>query len=543
MSSQRGALPMGYNLPKDGPWKAVPKVVAEVKRSPLNTFNTRRSHVLRMRESMNSRGIMDFPQGYIGQPFWFSNIGGNHFPREGFTYTPYDRPIVSFDQQMQGYVDDEDAQMGVNFLAAKATGAKHYWKGKTENLIGYIADFTKKIDLDYIAWQTAKELLAFGNSFWKLRCPVYAIKSLDDFQQLPIESLVRVWWTPDRIPQWYEFRGAKYNGYFKPDEIMHFKWNPLNGSVLGFGVMAQLTNRVTYFEDTADGPVLKERESYLDIKHGMQNVAYKSMKRYLPRNVYPAVNADEDERQQMREELKTLHDSEDIIHGIKGMEVQELGNATRAYDPNAFMDLFQGAVFKALGTSKGRIAGQSQGPTYANGEESAILDEIGLSQFPIQLKIALTNAIIKPWYQWHPAYDLEMTGGAEIFIPWDMGEFELMFGKAEKKDLTPEQMVAWANLLAMQHATTPLELRRMAEQAGVSGLLADEESRIALGTGEVTVGADDEEDSKFTDKNGKEEEQKQEFKGMKETLRRLEQKELNTKLIIAKIKALETLSK
>jgi len=78
-----------------------------------------------IKEEYGAGGIgTDFPQGDIGQPFWFSNIGGNHFPREGFTYRPYDLPAVPLKLQLKGYLDDEDAQMGVNFLAAKTTGGE-----------------------------------------------------------------------------------------------------------------------------------------------------------------------------------------------------------------------------------------------------------------------------------------------------------------------------------------------------------------------------------------------------------------------------------
>jgi len=111
----------------------------------------------------------DFPQGDIGQPFWFSNIGGNHFPREGFTYQPYDLPIVPLTEQLKGYIDDEDAQMGINFLAAKTTGGQHYFKAKTKLLSKYLEQWTSMINLNYLNWQIAKELLAYGNCFVRLR--------------------------------------------------------------------------------------------------------------------------------------------------------------------------------------------------------------------------------------------------------------------------------------------------------------------------------------------------------------------------------------
>lgn len=428
---------------------------------------------------MQAGGIhSDFPQGDIGQPFWFSNIGGNHFPREGFTYRPYDTPIVPFKDQVKGYLDDEDPQMGVNFLAAKIVGGDHYWRGKTENLIKYISTYTQGLNLNYLAWQIVKELLAYGNCFVKPRKPIWECTKIEDFLILPIESSVRIWWTPDRRPIWYEFRGAEYNGYFRPGELIHFVWNPANGSLYGFGIMAQLVNRVTYYEDTPDGPIIKIRESLLDIKHGSQNVSYKTQKRYLPRNVYGAFNTDEVTRDAMREELRVLHDSEDIVHGIKGLTIQELGNQTRPIDPQVFMDMFQSSIFKAVQTSKGRIAGQSEGPSYANGEESSILDEIGLSALPYQLKFQLTQFIIKPWYEGNRIRDKDIAMGL-VDLPFDVCDFELEFGKQVKKDMEPEQVAQWVQILSQNNAILPQEIRKIADQIGVPGLMNTDEGVIA----------------------------------------------------------------
>ena len=428
--------------------------------------------------SYGAGGIgVDFPQGDIGQPFWFSNIGGNHFPREGFTYRPYDLPVVPFKEQMKGYIDDEDAQMGVNFLAAKTTGGRHYFKGKTKFLTEYVKTWTDKINLDYLNWQIAKELLAFGNSFWILRVPIWKAKSINDFLQVPIESSVRIWWTPDRRPLWYEFRGAEYNGYFRPTEILHFHFNRLNGQVYGFGIMAQLTNRVSYLEDTPDGAIFKERESYLDIKHGLQNVTYKVMKRYLPRLVIGAPKAGEDVRDAIRDEMRVLHDSEDIVHVIPGLDLKEIGNATRPIDPSVFMDLFQSSIFKAVQTSKGRIAGQSEGPSYANGEESAILDEIGMAQFPIQLKFQIQNMIVKPWYEFNRIIDENIS--PYVAVPWDVADFEMMFGKQTKKDLEPEQVAQWVQILQQAGQISNSEIRKIAEYVGVPELISDEEGGLA----------------------------------------------------------------
>lgn len=418
----------------------------------------------------------DFPQGDVGSPFWFSNIGGNHFPREGFTYQPFDVPLIPFKDQLQGYIDDEDAKMGIEFLAHSTTGGHHYFKGKTEGLIAHIEDFAKVIQLDHIARQIAVELLAYGNSFWRLRKPIWECNSLEDFQQIPIDSAARIWWTPDRRPIWYEFRGGSYNGYFRAYEIMHFSWNQVNAQIFGYGMLPQLVKEVPYTEQTADGPQDMIRMPYLDIKHGMQNLVYRSLYRYLPRNIYEAPDSDEGERDQIRDEIRNLFPGEDLVHGARGLKVQELGSGIRAYEPNAFMDLFQGAIFKAVQTSKGRIAGQSQGPTYANGEESAVLDEVGLSFFPTSLKNQLMEKILKPWYYYNEISDPNIAGGM-VNIPWDHTDYDLMFGKAMKKDLEPEQMLSWIEFLAANGAITTREIRKAAEIANVP-LSSDEEGNL-----------------------------------------------------------------
>ena len=420
----------------------------------------------------------DFPQGDIGQPFWFSNIGGNHFPREGFTYRPYDLAIVPLSEQLKGYFDDADARMGIDFLTAKVTGGQHYFKAKTKSLSSYVEKWTKDINLDLLNWTIGKELLAFGNCFVRCRVPIWQATKPEDFQIIPIASAARIWWTPDRRPLWYEFRGADYNGYFRPGEVIHFSWNQTNGQLYGFGIMGQLTNRVTYQEDTPDGPVLKERESLLDIKHAMQNIFAKIAKRYLPRLIIDATNAAEDTRDAIREELRVLHDSEDIVHGVKGLKAEMIGNDTRPIDVTGFMDFIQSDIFKALQTSKGRIAGQSSGPTYANGEQSAVLDEVGLSQFPNQLKFMIERMIVKPWYEFNRTTDDFMWDGL-IKVPWDEADFAMEFGKQTKKDLEPEQIAQWVQILLGVGQISGNEIRKIAEKVGVPELLSDLEGGMA----------------------------------------------------------------
>jgi hypothetical protein len=223
---------------------------------------------------------------------------------------------------------------------------------------------------------------------------------------------------------------------------------------------------------------MKERESLLDIKHAMQNVFSKIAKRYLPRLIVDATNAGEDTRDAIREELRVLHDSEDIVHGVKGLKVEEVNTDTRPVDVTGFMDFIQSDIFKAVQTSKGRIAGQSQGPTYNNGEESAILDEVGLSQFPNQLKFQVETMIVKTWYEFNRTEDPFILEGI-IAVPWDEADFSMEFGKQTKKDLEPEQIAQWVQMLISIGQISGIEVRKIAEKVGVPELLSDLEGGMA----------------------------------------------------------------
>lgn len=402
----------------------------------------------------------------FSQPVWgpeTNTVGA--FSREGYTTQTFDTPIMPFKTQVLGMATDEDIQLAINHLTSEITGGAHYWKGCNEMVTEYIENFSSEIDFDWFDTILIKELLAYGNSVWKPRMGVQFIRNADDLMHIPISSFVRIWWDRQRIPYKLEFRGSEYQGYHNPDDVLHFKWNPIDASAFGNGFLTSLTAPREFTQITTNGPVTLKLPSLLDRKYSTAHTMHISERRYVPHNVYVAEGADDDERASMQADLADLRPGEDFVVGSK-VDPIELGSAQRAFDPTLFSDLTQGAIFKALNDFMGK-QGSAESHQYANAEQSALLTQIGLASFPLAVARQLQEKLFKPWYMMNPIYDPSY-GGGMVAIPWEICEFELNFGQVEKKDIDLEDQIRLIELGTQTGGITdPMEIRKLLEDAGL----------------------------------------------------------------------------
>jgi len=186
--------------------------------------------------------------------------------------------------------------------------------------------------------------------------------------------------------------------------------------------------------------------------------------RYISRNVWSADGASEDERAQLQAQIDNLEVGQDVVSGTK-IEVQELGSQSKNFNAEQFMDITQGPIMKALNDFRGKESGSSQ-HSYANAKESAILDEIGLSSFPIAIKTQLNEFIFRPWYESHPMVQMNYLGGL-IPVPWEETKFEIQFGEQEKKDIPIEDRIKLIEIYKDSDVADPLELVNLFAQAGL----------------------------------------------------------------------------
>ena len=416
---------------------------------------------------MNSSLLSEMIPGGLSQPVWgpeISTVGS--YSREGYTSRTFDLPEIPFRVQTNALQRDEDVQLAINDLSSKITGGQHYVKGNSESFIEYMEDFTHNLHFDTFDTELVKELLWYGNSVYKPRMGIRNVHNFNDLMHIPISSFVRIWWDRQRIPYKYEFRGAQYQGYHNPGEIMHFKWNPIDASVFGtgFGVSVTSTREFTMplnGEDSIDISL----PSMLDRKYSTQFTMQIAEQRYISRNVWIADGASAEERAQLQSDVENAQIGQDVVAGTN-VEVKELGTQSRNFNPAQFADITQGPLFKALNDFRGKQAGEST-HTFANAERAALLDELGLTAFPISVREQLNEKLFKPWYDANPFYDMNYYGGM-IPVPWHTGRFDLNFGQVEKKDITVPDMINLIELyLQSPVPKDPKQILKLFEQAGL----------------------------------------------------------------------------
>jgi len=412
---------------------------------------------------------MAMSEGMAGfsQPVWspeISTVGA--YSREGYTSRTFDTPTVQFSEQVYYVRRDEDIQLSLNNLASQVTGGEHYWKSEYEGIQDQMTQFSKDIDFDWIDNIMVKELLAYGNTVWKPRLGISNIRNKDDLMNIPISSFVRIWWDRQRRPYKYEFRGSEYQGYHNKDDIIHLKWNPINASMFGTGFMTYLTSTRDFDEITPSGARPKRLPSVMDRKYSTTMTMHLSEKRYVPHNVYEALNASTAERSQLSADVADLETAEDLVVGNK-VTVQELGSNSKPYNPEQFMDMVEGAIFKATGYFGGKQGSESS-HQYANAETSKDEKEEGLASFPLAVTRQIIESLFQPWYEQNGgAYDV-MYGGGMVTLPWKEANPDLNFGRVQKKDLETKEMIELIQLAATTGAVNdPVELRKLLEDAGL----------------------------------------------------------------------------
>ncbi len=412
----------------------------------------------------------------LSQPVWgpeISTVGA--YSREGYTSRTFDTPTIPFRAQETGLQIDEDVQLAVNHLSSQVTGGAHYVKAEKSFVTDYFKKFTKDLEFDIFDTTLVKELLWYGNSVWKPRMGIQNVHSIKDLMHIPITSFARIWWDRQRIPYKYEFRGAEYQGYHNPGEVIHFTWNHVDSSVFGTGFAVSMTTP-RLFDLPMNGGETEQRElqSLLDRKYATQYVMQLAEQRYVSRNLWTVEQGDETSRNALQAQVENLDIGQDVIAGTK-VEVQELGSQSRNFNPEQFTDLTIGPIFKALNDFRGKQGG-SESHQYANAKNSAVLDEIGLSAFPIAIKTQLMSKLFKPWYESNPLPD-PATGGM-TWLPWDDLKFELEFGKVEKKDIPVQEQIKLLELyINSPLPKDPVVLNNLFIQAGL-GITKDMDEEL-----------------------------------------------------------------
>ncbi len=191
--------------------------------------------------------------------------------------TVYGEPkAVTFSDVMTAYTRDPSCKAFVDFLADQAVGMGFYTTVNeeyehAEEAKQAVDEFNEKVNLDGLLQIGAREIVASGNSFWLKTEPEH----LENLKVLPLtgfdnpKAVVRDQYGDVRGYN-YAFGDVKKN--FPPEKISHFKWNPVNFSAFGTGVLQVLLTELSF-----DGG---KRMSFLEMKARIEKIMPEIFEKY-----------------------------------------------------------------------------------------------------------------------------------------------------------------------------------------------------------------------------------------------------------------------
>jgi len=198
-------------------------------------------------------------------------------------------PTVSFSDLIGAYLHDPACRAFVDFLADQAVGVGFFTtvnSGYAEALKAVVDDFCETVNLDGLLQIGAREIVSCGNSFWLKIEP-------DNLQRLKIlpltgfedtKAIVRDQ-TGEVKAYNYSYGGVKTT--FQPEKIIHFKWNSVNFSAFGTGVLQVLLEELSFNGET--------RRSFLEMKTRIEKVMPEIFEKYVGPDelwLFPGVNAE-----------------------------------------------------------------------------------------------------------------------------------------------------------------------------------------------------------------------------------------------------------
>jgi len=183
---------------------------------------------------------------------------------------------VTFNDIMTAYARDPSCKAFVDFLADQAVGMGFYTTvneeyEKAEEAKQVVDDFNEAVNLDSLLQIGAREIVASGNSFWLKTEP----NNLQNLKVLPLTGFDN----PKAVArnQYGEITGYNYSfgdvkKTFTPEKIIHFRWNPVNFSAFGTGVLQVLLAELSFDGET--------RMSFLEMKARIEKIMPEIFEKY-----------------------------------------------------------------------------------------------------------------------------------------------------------------------------------------------------------------------------------------------------------------------
>ena len=185
---------------------------------------------------------------------------------------------VTFSDILTAYKKDPSCKAFVDFLADQVVGMGFYTSSATkeeyseaEKAKQVVDDFCEHVNLDGFLQIGAREIVASGNSFWLKIEP----ERLENLKILPLTGFDN----PKAVARdqsgevtGYNYAYGDVKKGFPPEKIIHWKWEPVNFSAFGTGVLQVLLEELSFNGET--------RMSFLEMKARVENMIPKIFEKY-----------------------------------------------------------------------------------------------------------------------------------------------------------------------------------------------------------------------------------------------------------------------
>lgn len=242
-------------------------------------------------------------------------------------------PKITFSKLVEYYNKEPIIRFAASHYAQSIVGKGHYTSSDSKRAKSVVDRFSDDIGLDNFLVDVATHLYAFGNCFTEKRDS----DDLQDLVNLPIGSDWRITREDTgEVQKITQIRGGR-SVEFKPEEIIHWKANILDGEALGRGVLHTLAETRTYtirFSDKSSktitiAPIIQQYWMHSDT---MRKIA----RHYVPLSAWQIKGLKKEDQSSVQSTLRKLEPGERIALFDAEAEIK-----SEQADPRGRLEIFE----------------------------------------------------------------------------------------------------------------------------------------------------------------------------------------------------------
>ncbi len=188
---------------------------------------------------------------------------------------------LNFKQQIEAYYKDTALRDFVDVLAMQAVGMGFYttcddeYEG-AEKAKEIVDRFNERVNLDALLQVTAREIVGTGNGIWQLFTP----DKIENVMRVPIITFDKVitneylgfeeteYTKKKKLKLGYQQTSTYGGQLIPPENLLHFRWNPIDDSGWGSGIIRAMLEEYSWqeYDKNTSQYVTRTRPSFLEIK-------------------------------------------------------------------------------------------------------------------------------------------------------------------------------------------------------------------------------------------------------------------------------------